>query len=99
MAPSPLIGLRRPVPLLAVKAAVDQAGHGARARGVCGPVVPVRLAQAVVAAHPSDALRDDAAFARAGPLIRVILRRLLLPTRLAPWRGVAPPWCSLSMPR
>ncbi len=34
MAPSPLIGLRRPVPLLAVKAAVDQAGHGARARGV-----------------------------------------------------------------
>ncbi len=32
MAPSPSSGLRRPAPLLAVEAAVDQPNHGARAR-------------------------------------------------------------------
>jgi len=42
MIPSPSIGLRRPVPLLAVEATVDQADHGARPLRVLGPVVPVR---------------------------------------------------------
>jgi len=49
MAPSPVSGLRRPVPLLAVEATVDQTNHSARAFRVLGPVVPVHLAQAFVA--------------------------------------------------
>ncbi len=52
MAPSPLSGLRRPVPLLAVEAAVDQAAHSARALRVLGAVVPVHLAPLTIPAHP-----------------------------------------------
>ena len=83
MAPSPSFRLGRPVPLLAVEATVDQAAHGARTLRVLGPVVPVRLAQAVVAAHPSDAMLDDDALPREGPIVRFVLLRLLLAARLA----------------
>jgi len=85
MAPSPSSGLRRPVPLLAVEAAVDQPNHGARAFRVFSPVVPVGLGQAFVATRTPDAMLDHDALPREGPVVG--LRR-----------GVAPPPCSLSMP-
>ena len=90
MAPSPVFRLGRSVPLLAVEAAVDQAAHGARARRVLGPVVPVRLAQALVAAHPSDPMLDDDALPREGPVGPLRPPPLLLPTRLAARRRAAP---------
>ena len=64
MAPSPVSGLRRPAPLLAVEVTVDQTNHGAHARRVRGAVVPVRLAQAFVATRAPDAVLDDDARAR-----------------------------------
>ena len=90
MAPSPSSGLRRPAPLLAVEAAVDQANHGARALRVRGPVVPVGLAQAFVAAGAPDAVLDHDALPREGPVVGFVLLRLLLPTRLASRRRAAP---------
>jgi len=79
MAPSPSSGLRRPVPLLAVEAAVHQTNHGARAFRVLGPMVPVHLAQAFVAAGASDAVFDHDALPCEGPVVGFVLLRLLLP--------------------
>ena len=90
MAPSPVSGLRRPAPLLAIEAAVHQADHSARALRVLGAVVPVYLAQAFVAARPSDAVRDDDALPREGPIVGFVFLRLLLIARLAPRRRATP---------
>ncbi len=90
MASSPLSGLRRPASLLVVEAAVHQTSHGAGALRVRGPVAPVDLAQAFVAAHPADAVPDHDALPREGPVVGFILLRLLLITRLAARRRAAP---------
>ncbi len=76
MAPSPVSGLCRPVPLLAVEAAVDQTNHGACALRVLGAVVPVRLAQAIVAPRAPTAVLDDDVLPREGPVVGFALLRL-----------------------
>jgi len=90
MAPSPVSGLRRPVPLLVVEAAVHQPNHGTRAFRVLGPVVPVHLAQAFIATRASDTVFDHDARPREGPVVGFVLFRLLLPARLAAWCRATP---------
>src|SRR5438034_4523932 len=77
---------------------VNESRSGAAAAGVGLAMVPIGLAERLVAAQAADAVLDDDAPAGEGGVVGHILRWAGLPTGLTPGRGHDHAWYQLVAP-
>src|SRR5258706_12980442 len=69
---------------------IDQPRHGTRACRMVLPMMPIRLVQPLIPAHPSKRVLNLDPSSRERSVERDVLGWPIFPTWFAPWRGAQP---------